>query len=130
MHRSRVPISVLSVLIAILALTVPSGLGQARGPAQKPGTPAAALAFDFEAALNAYRLRNIGPANMGGRTVDFAVPDRNTSIIYAAVGPSGLWKSSNAGITWEPSFVNEATVSVGAVAVAQSAPDFFWVGRG
>ena len=133
MSRSRLSFSVAFFLIAFLALSGPIGLGQTKPPAQKPGSSALAPSvpgFDFEGALKTYRARNIGPANMGGRTVDFAVPDRNTSIIYAAVGPSGLWKSSNAGITWEPSFVNEATVSVGAVAVAQSAPDIVWVGSG
>jgi len=44
-------------------LSGPVGLGQTKPPAQKPGVnPApAAPAFDFEGALKAYRLRNIGP---------------------------------------------------------------------
>ncbi len=76
------------------------------------------------------KVRNIGPANMGGRTVDFAVPENNTSVIYAAVGPSGLWKSEDSGVNWAPSFHKEATVSVGAVAVSQSHTDIVWVGSG
>jgi hypothetical protein len=118
------------VLAAILVLAGPSGQSQTKPAAQKAAPAVRAEEFDYAAVLRTFRIRNIGPANMGGRTVDFAVPDRNTSIIYAAVGPSGLWKSSNAGITWEPSFVNEGSVSVGAVAVAQSAPDIVWVGSG
>ncbi|MCX6564660.1 MAG: hypothetical protein NTU60_13835 [Candidatus Aminicenantes bacterium] len=120
----------LLALGAILALAGPSGLSQTKPAAQKAAPAVKAEEFDYAAVLRTFRIRNIGPANMGGRTVDFAVPDRNTSIIYAAVGPSGLWKSSNTGITWEPSFVNEGSVSVGAVAVAQSAPDIVWVGSG
>ncbi|MDD8031150.1 MAG: hypothetical protein PHQ25_04030 [Acidobacteriota bacterium] len=74
--------------------------------------------------------RNIGPALPGGRTVDLAVVENEPWVIYAAVGPSGLWKSENNGISWFPVFYREATVSVGAVAVAQSSPEIVWVGSG
>ncbi|MDP2914012.1 MAG: hypothetical protein Q8O91_01010 [Candidatus Aminicenantes bacterium] len=129
MSNKRLWFSGLLILAAILVPAGAAGLSQTKS-AQKAASAVKAEEFDYAAVLKTFRLRNIGPANMGGRTVDFAVPDRNTSIIYAAVGPSGLWKSSNAGITWEPSFVNEGSVSVGAVAVAQSAPDIVWVGSG
>lgn len=74
--------------------------------------------------------RNIGPALPGGRTVDLAVVENEPWVIYAAVGPSGLWKSENNGIGWFPVFYREATVSVGAVAVAQPSPEIVWVGSG
>lgn len=74
--------------------------------------------------------RSIGPAVMGGRTVDIDVVEREPWIIYAAIGPSGVWKSTNNGITWEPVFDKESTVSVGDIAVAQSQPDIVWVGTG
>lgn len=74
--------------------------------------------------------RNIGPAVPGGRTVDIDVVEKKPWIIYAAVGPSGLWKSENNGVSWFPVFQREATVSVGAVAVAQSSPEIVWVGTG
>ena len=73
---------------------------------------------NFSSHLEALKFRNIGPAIMGGRVVDFAVVESNTSIIYAAIGPSGVWKSDNNGITWFPVFDKEATVAVGAVAVS------------
>jgi photosystem II stability/assembly factor-like uncharacterized protein len=133
MSKKRLTLSVILASAAFLLIMGPSGVGQAKTPAQKPQAGAAAAKaeeFDFASILKTFRLRNIGPANMGGRTVDFAVPVANTSIVYAAVGPSGLWKSMNNGVTWEPSFVNEGSVSVGAVAVSQSAPDIVWVGSG
>jgi photosystem II stability/assembly factor-like uncharacterized protein len=126
--------SKVTVIVAFLTLGLVLGLTaspQAKPPAQKQGVPAVkAEEFDYAAILKTFRLRNIGPGNMSGRTVDFAVPLANTSVIYAAVGPSGLWKSENAGTTWIPSFVNEGSVSVGAAAVAQSAPDIVWIGSG
>ena len=87
-------------------------------------------ATDYASLIEAMKMRNIGPAIMGGRTVDFAVVESNTSIIYAAVGPSGVWKSENNGITWQPVFENESSVAVGAVAVSQSQPEIVWVGSG
>ena len=74
--------------------------------------------------------RNIGPANMGGRTVDIDVVESKPWIIYAAMGPSGVWKSENNGITWDPVFDKESTVSVGDVTICQFNPDIVWVGSG
>jgi photosystem II stability/assembly factor-like uncharacterized protein len=80
--------------------------------------------------IHTFKMRNIGPATMGGRTVDFAVVESNTSIIYAAIGPSGLWKSSDNGITWFPVFEKQTSASVGAVSISASHPDIVWVGTG
>ena len=74
--------------------------------------------------------RGIGPAVMGGRTVDIDAVEKEPWIIYAAIGPSGVWKSVNAGVTWSPVFFKEATVSVGDVAISQSHPDIVWAGTG
>jgi photosystem II stability/assembly factor-like uncharacterized protein len=74
--------------------------------------------------------RGIGPAVMGGRTVDIDASEQKPWIVYAAIGPSGVWKSENAGVTWSPVFFKEETVSVGDVTIAQSHPDIVWVGTG
>jgi len=74
--------------------------------------------------------RGIGPAVMGGRTVDIEAVEEKPWIIYAAIGPSGVWKTENNGITWEPVFHKENTVSVGDIAVNQTNPDVIWVGTG
>ena len=127
MRSSRSLGLVLSALVALPLLAAPPAVAQAK----KAAAPAAKTeAFDYAAVVKQLKARNIGPANMGGRTVDFAVPETNVSTIYAAVGPSGLWKSEDAGLNWAPSFHKEATVSVGAVAVSQSHPDIVWVGTG
>jgi photosystem II stability/assembly factor-like uncharacterized protein len=127
MRSSRSLGLILSALIALPLLAAPPAVAQAK----KAAAPAAKTeAFDYAAVVKQLKARNIGPANMGGRTVDFAVPETNVSTIYAAVGPSGLWKSEDAGLNWAPSFHKEATVAVGAVAVSQSHPDIVWVGTG
>jgi photosystem II stability/assembly factor-like uncharacterized protein len=87
-------------------------------------------AEDYAEIVKGLKMRCIGPAIMGGRTVDFAVVESDPAIIYAAVGPSGVFKSQNSGVTWEPVFDKENTVAVGAVAVSQSHPDIVWAGTG
>ncbi len=74
--------------------------------------------------------RCVGPAVMGGRTVDIDVVEKKPWIIYAAIGPSGVWKSVNNGISWNPVFHKENTVSVGDITVSQSHPNIVWVGTG
>ncbi|HET7372195.1 MAG TPA: hypothetical protein VFJ20_02390, partial [Gemmatimonadaceae bacterium] len=81
--------------------------------------------------------RSIGPAVMSGRIVDVAVTDnakaprgRIGSVIYAAAATGGVWKSTNAGVTWTPVFDSVRTGAVGAVAVAPSDPNLVWVGTG
>ncbi len=74
--------------------------------------------------------RNIGPSNMGGRVTDIAASPRSFSTWYVATAGAGLWKTKNAGTTWEILFDDQSTVSIGDVAVAPSKPDVVWVGTG
>lgn len=74
--------------------------------------------------------RNIGPANMGGRITDLAVHPTTHRIYYAATATGGLFKTTNNGTTFEPVFEKEGSSSVGAVAIAPSAPETLWVGTG
>jgi hypothetical protein len=41
--------------------------------------------------------RSIGPAEMGGRTIDIAAVPGDPSIVYMATASGGLWKTTNAG---------------------------------
>lgn len=74
--------------------------------------------------------RNIGPANMGGRIVDLAVVESDPKTIYVVPATGGLWKTVDNGDTWHPIFDEQATLSLGAVAVSQSDPNVIWVGTG
>lgn len=83
-----------------------------------------------ETILKSFSWRNIGPANMGGRTVDIEGVDSNPKIIYAGTATSGIWKTVNAGTTWEPIFDDQPVVSIGDLAVSRSDPDIIFVGTG
>jgi photosystem II stability/assembly factor-like uncharacterized protein len=87
-------------------------------------------AVDIGDLFDNLKWRCVGPAVMGGRTVGIDVVEKKPWIIYAAIGPSGVWKSDNNGVSWMPVFHEENTVSVGDIAVAQSHPNIIWVGTG
>ena len=75
-------------------------------------------------------LREVGPAVMGGRIADIAVNPRDRSTWFVAVGSGGVWKTTNAGITWKPVFDRQASYSIGTVTLDPSNPDVVWVGTG
>lgn len=79
--------------------------------------------------LESFQARNIGPANMGGRIVDLAVVEKNPATYYVAAATGGLWKTTDAGVSWKP-LTDHLTCSLGAVAVSQSHPDVVWIGAG
>ena len=74
--------------------------------------------------------RFVGPVDLGGRCTDIAVPKGSRTVIYIAAATGGLWKTVNAGITWEPLFEDMPTQSIGDIAVAESDPNIVWVGTG
>ncbi len=80
--------------------------------------------------LKGMKPRSIGPAGMSGRVTAFDVVMRNTDIIYAGTASGGLWRSTSAGVDWEPVFDDQPVLSIGAVAVDQRVPDVIWVGTG
>ncbi len=84
----------------------------------------------IERAVSGLELRGIGPAVMGGRIADIAVHPSKGSTWYVAVGSGGLWKTTNAGITWDPVFDDQPSYSIGAIALDPGNPDVVWVGTG
>lgn len=84
----------------------------------------------LQKAANGLKLRNIGPAVMGGRIADIAVNPQNKSNWYIAVGSGGVWKTINSGITWKPVFDNQASYSIGTLAIDPNTPSTVWVGTG
>ncbi|MCH7715711.1 MAG: hypothetical protein IH876_06255 [Gemmatimonadetes bacterium] len=74
--------------------------------------------------------REIGPVNMSGRIVDIAVVESNPFTFYIAAATGGVWKTGNNGVTFEPVFYKQATISIGAIAVSQTDTNVVWVGTG
>lgn len=80
--------------------------------------------------FKALELRSIGPAYMSGRIADIAVDQKKPSTWYTAVGSGGVWKTVNAGTTWEPIFDDQDVYSIGDVTIDPSNSDIIWVGSG
>jgi photosystem II stability/assembly factor-like uncharacterized protein len=102
----------------------------------------AALTSSFDVALLAQdvplrasdlaglRLRNIGPANMSGRFVDMDVVESDPYVMYVASATGGVFRTRDAGITWEPVFEREPVHSVGDIVIFQPNPNIIWIGTG
>lgn len=82
------------------------------------------------ALLSGLKFRSVGPAITSGRVADFAVNPQNTSEYYVAVASGGVWKTRNAGITYEPIFDNEGSYSIGCITMDPTNPAVIWVGTG
>ena len=74
--------------------------------------------------------RAIGPAGMSGRITAIDAVVANPDIIYAGAASGGVWLSTSGGVTWEPIFDKESTLSIGAIAIQQDNPAVVWVGTG
>jgi photosystem II stability/assembly factor-like uncharacterized protein len=74
--------------------------------------------------------RSIGPANMIGRISDFEALDSDFTQVLCATASGGVFKSVNAGTTWEPIFDRYGAASIGDVAFFQKDPNIIWVGTG
>jgi photosystem II stability/assembly factor-like uncharacterized protein len=98
-----------------------------KAEAQPAKDGAVVLPADWVKALS---WRSIGPANMSGRIVDLSVFEADPRVWWAATASGGLLKTENNGITFEHQFDKEATVSIGAVAVAPSDKNIVYVGTG
>ena len=56
-------------------------------------------------------------------------PDRQTTW-YVGTAAGGVWKTTNAGITFTPIFDGEGSFSIGAVTIDPKNPNVVWVGTG
>ncbi len=106
-HRIFVIVAALSVCVIALAA--------------QNGAPAADL-------YQSLPFRFIGPT--GNRVVAVAGVPGDPSIIYAGAASGGLFKTTDAGLHWQPLFDNQDVASIGAIAVARSNADVVWVGTG
>jgi photosystem II stability/assembly factor-like uncharacterized protein len=83
-----------------------------------------------ESLFKDFQWRNIGPANMSGRVTDIQAMNDDFRHVLVASASGGVWKSTNAGTTWEPIFDRYGSASIGAVALFLGNPDVIWVGTG
>jgi photosystem II stability/assembly factor-like uncharacterized protein len=79
-------------------------------------------------ALDGLSWRVVGPQRAGWGTMAVGVADQPDTFYFGAAG-GGVWKTDNAGRTWQSIFDHEPA-SVGAIAIAASDPRVIYVGTG
>ncbi len=79
---------------------------------------------------SAFKFRSIGPAFMSGRIADIAVHPEDENTWYLALGSGGVWKTENAGISWNPIFEKQKVFSIGCITIDPHNPHRVWVGSG
>jgi photosystem II stability/assembly factor-like uncharacterized protein len=69
-----------------------------------------------------------GPTNIGGRLVDLAIDPVEPDTVYVAAATGGVWKTTDGGRTLEQAWPDDASQSMGAIAIG---PDrAIWAGTG
>jgi len=82
--------------------------------------PQSVEAQQYDAALlKGMKYRLIGPYRGGRALTAVGVPTQPDVYYFGAVS-GGVWKTVNAGITWEPIFDDQPVSSIGSIAVAES----------
>ncbi len=108
------------VLLGMLALALFASSGQPQDEKKKD---------PFDQAVKHLKYRSIGPAAGGRTTRSSGIPGDPTTY-YVGAASGGVWKTTDAGISWKPIFDDQPTSSIGALAVAPSDPNVVYVGSG
>ncbi len=78
---------------------------------------------------SALHWRFVGPLR-AGRTVAISGVPTQPNVFYIGAVNGGVWRTDDAGRTWDPLFDAQPTQSIGAIAVAPSDPSVVYVGSG
>ncbi|MGZ5453904.1 MAG: WD40/YVTN/BNR-like repeat-containing protein, partial [Candidatus Aminicenantales bacterium] len=135
--RSIVALCAIALLVA-LAAAAPQGKAPTKGPKKIENTDPALrlkafeqhLAMKQQSPFKDVKWRFVGPFDLSGRCTDVAVPAGSRTVFYAGAASGGVFKTVNAGTTWEPIFDDMPTLSIGDLAVAESDPNIVWAGTG
>ena len=126
-YSSRGRSARIAPFVAVLAVALGAPLSAQTAPPRRDTVP---VNRSTNPILSSFRFRSIGPASMGGRVDDIAVAATNHSVIYIGYATGGVFRSVNAGTTFEPVFESYGSASIGALAVDPTNPDIVYVGTG
>ncbi len=102
------------VVLTLLALSIaPMAFAQSIDPSQ----------------ISGLQWRLLGPFRGGWGTMAAGVPDQIDTFFFGAAG-GGVWKTTDAGATWQPKSNGLDDSAIGAIAIAQSNPKVIYAGTG
>src|ERR1700736_883126 len=113
----------------IIVFALVAGIAWSSLPAQDAAGHPSAGSVPTRELTSELEWRMIGPFR-GGRTRAVAGVPSQPHVFYIGAADGGVWKSDDAGRTWQPIFDGQPTQSIGAIAVAPSDPDIIYVGSG
>jgi photosystem II stability/assembly factor-like uncharacterized protein len=87
-------------------------------------------AQDKPETLEGFKLRSVGPAFVSGRIADIAIHPKHDNTWYVGAASGGVWKTKNAGITWDPIFDTQKSYAIGCITIDARNPATVWVGTG
>jgi photosystem II stability/assembly factor-like uncharacterized protein len=82
-----------------------------------------------ENTYSAMRWRLVGPFRAGWGTVAEGIPNEPNTFYFGSAG-GGVWKTIDAGQTWQPLLQHETASSIGGLALAPSNPKIIYAGTG
>ncbi|NOT60545.1 MAG: glycoside hydrolase [Acidobacteria bacterium] len=103
--------------VALVFVVIESGSAQSTATSSPPSQ------------FGAMKWRCIGPFR-GGRTVGAVGIPSQPNTFFIGVNNGGVWKTTDAGRTWQPIFDDQPTGSIGDVALCESQPNVIYVGSG
>ena len=98
------------------------------GTSRLAASPQTSQHFDAKL-FQELRWRMIGPSR-GGRTLAVVGVRGQPEVYYFGSVGGGIWKTDDAGRTWNPVFDSQPIASIGAIAVAPSDSNFIYAGSG
>jgi len=77
-----------------------------------------------------FKMRSIGPATTSGRISDIAIHPCEPTTWYVTVACGNVWKTTNAGASFEPIFDGYGSYSIGCVTIDPNNKHIVWIGTG
>jgi photosystem II stability/assembly factor-like uncharacterized protein len=114
-------------IAGLACLVLAGGVTRAAEDGAEDGKEEGRLSAETFAGLE---LRGIGPGLMSGRIADIAISPGDRNTWYVGVGSGGVWKTTNAGTSWESIFDGQGSYSIGEITVDPNDSATIWVGTG